>query len=443
MPPQTRYAANGEIQIAYQVVERGSPSVDLVYVPNRLNQIEHLWADPGVTRYLERLASFARLIIYDRRGTGLSDRMVFPPTLEDEMGDILAVMDAAGSERAALIVMTEGGPTAAFFAATYPDRVSALILYAAMVAHTRHEDIDWAWTEEERLAMFRDVTATWGEATRVDEIAPSMAGDPRFRAWYGGFQRLAHGPGDALRMLQHSSRIDVREVLPTIRVPTLVIRRRDEDVIDPRHAHYLAEHIPGAKLVEVPGRDLIPSIGDDGELVDEIEEFLTGARAAHEPDRVLATVLFSDIVDSTRRAAEVGDRRWRETLETLQGVVLNELSRFRGRAIKALGDGFLATFDGPARGIRCAAALRDAAHPLGLEIRSGLHTGEVEVMGDDVGGLAVHICARVCSSAQPGEVLVSGTVRDLVVGSGIEFADRGEHQLKGVPGEWRLFAVAA
>ena len=439
MEPETRYARSGDVHIAYQVI--GDGPIDLVYIPTWVSQVEHYWDEPRVARYFRRIASFSRLIMFDRRGTGLSDPVVGAATLEEQMDDVVAVMDAAGSERAGLFAQFEAGAMAALFAATHPERTTALMLYEATPRGSWAPDYEWALSKEEREERLTH-GFTWGNGAMLALIAPSSGGDERFRTWFARLERLAASPGTAAALLRMQGEMDVRSVLPLIQVPTLVMHREADPYIDVRHSRYLAEHIPGARYVALPGNEALTFANGADALLDEVEEFLTGARPAPDPDRILATVMFSDIVGSTRRAAELGDRRWRDLLESIEGTVMSELSRFRGRAVKTMGDGFLSTFDGPARGIRCATAIREAARTYDLEVRSGLHTGEIEVMGDDVGGLAVHIGARVGAIAAPGEVLVSGTVKDLVVGSGITFEDRGVRELKGVPGEWRLFAVA-
>ncbi len=437
MAPETRYARSGDLHIAYQVIGEGA--IDLVYVPTWISQVEHYWEEPGVAWYFERLASFARLIMFDRRGSGLSDPVPRAPTLEEQMDDVVAVMDAAGSERAALFAQLEGGAMAALFAATHPERTTALVLYEAMPRMSWAPDYDWALRPEERSVQLSE---TWGDGSRLLGLAPKSAANPRLRAWFARLERLAASPGTAAKLSMMNAEVDVRAVLPSINVPTLVLHRADDNFVDARHSRYLAEHIPGARYVELPGEEAITFGAETRPLLEEIEEFLTGQRRPADSERILATVMFSDIVDSTRRAAELGDRRWREELDAIERVVSRELSRFRGRAVKAMGDGFLATFDGPARAIRCALALQAGAREqFGLEIRSGLHTGEIELMGNDVGGIAVHIAARVLACAAPGEVLASGTVKDLVVGSGLRFEDRGERELRGVPGVWRLWAV--
>jgi class 3 adenylate cyclase len=440
MAPQTRYLLSGDHHIAYQVVGEGP--IDLVYVPSWISQIEHYWDEPTVASHFRRLASFSRLITFDRRGTGLSDPVERPPTLEEQMDDVVAVMDAAGSELAAVYAQLEGGAMAALFAATHPERTGALVLYSAMPRMSWAPDYPWAMRREERERYI--ASAQWGDGARILAMAPGAAANPRLCAWFARLERLAASPGTAAKFMRMNAEVDVRAVLPAIQAPTLVLHREQDQVIDIRHARYLAEHIPGARYRELPGEEAL-SFGPAADvLLDEIEEFLTGARKAPERDRILATVMFCDIADSTRTAAELGDRRWRELLQSLRGTIGDELERFRGRAIKTMGDGFLSTFDGPARAIRCAQAIERSASSYGVQVRSGLHTGEIELLdGGDVGGIAVHIAARVMAKAGPGEVLVSGTVKDLVVGSGIEFEDRGEQELRGVPGAWRLWAAAA
>ena len=438
--PETRYTTVGGLRVAYGVTGTGPP--DLVFVPDWLNNVELAWDIPAAARYLERLASFSRLIAFDKRGTGLSDPVALDalPTLEDWMEDVRAVSDAAGAERPALIGFGGAGPMCMLYAATHPDRVSALVLHQTCARARRAPDHPIGLPEPVADA-FEFVRDRWGTPEWFDLVAPSTASDPSLRATMARIQRLAASPGSALAMMRMVVDVDVRSVLPTISVPTLVISRRDDTVMPVTQARYLAEHIPGARLVEVPGRDYLYHVGDTRPVLDEVQEFLTGVREQAVPDRVLLTVLFTDIGDSTRLATELGDRAWRDLLESHHAAVRRQLERFRGREIDTAGDGFFATFDGPARGIRCAQAVVDAVRPLGLSVRAGLHTGECEVIGDDVGGVAVHVGARVSAAAQPGEVLVSGTVRDLVAGSGIPFTDRGRHPLKGLPGLWELCAV--
>jgi class 3 adenylate cyclase len=440
LEPETRYARNGDVHLAYQVTGEGP--LDLLYVPSWVNQVEHMWDHPRVAAMLEGLAAFSRLIMFDRRGTGMSDPLGSDVTLEEQMDDVAAVLDAAGSRSTALMAQLEAAAMAMLFAATRPDRARALVLYAPVVRSTAAPGYDWPPTAEQRAINVQAFVEGWGDGRRLDALAPTAAGDPTFRRWFAKLERLATSPGEALRQQELVGRVDVRDVLPSIQAPTLVLRREHDPLFDVRHSRYVAEHIPGARFVELPGVDNLITAGDTGATLAEIEEFLTGARRAPETDRILATVLFTDIVDSTGHAARLGDEGWRRLLARHDEAVRDEVERGRGRAVKSLGDGWLATFDGPARGIRAALAVRDRLRRLGLEVRAGLHTGECDVVGDDVGGMAVHIGARVGALAGPGEVLVSGTVRDLVVGSELHFADRGEHELRGVPGPWRLYAVA-
>jgi class 3 adenylate cyclase len=435
-----RYAKSGDLHIAY-IVEGDGP-IDLMWIPPWISQVEYLWSERSLARFMYRITSFARLITFDRRGSGLSDPFFGAPTLEEQMDDLLAVMDAAGSERVAIVGTLEGGPMAIMFAATHPERVSALVLYATFARATWAPGYEFAWPAELRDEHMEELVEHWGEGRTPAGVAPSEAGDPAFMEWAGRLERLAASPSTIRRIVDLIGRFDVRDVLPTIRVPTLVMHRRDDAFIKSEHSRYIAAHIPGARYVELEGSDNMFSLGDSEALIGEIEEHLTGVRHVHEPDRMLATVLFTDICDSTRRAAEMGDSGWRTLLERHDALFRHALDRHRGREVKRTGDGFLATFDGPARAIRCAASVAEAMSSLGIEVRAGLHTGELEVMDNDLGGLAVHIAARVLDRASPSEVLVSGTVKDLVVGSGIEFDDRGAHELRGVPGEWRLYAVS-
>lgn len=439
-PTTTRYAQSGGVSIAYQVVGEGG--LDLVLVPGWISHVEFMWEQPLVARFLSRLASFSRLIIFDKRGTGLSDRVAELPTLEQRMDDVRAVMDASGSEGAALLGMSEGGPMSALFAATYPDRTSALVLYGAMAKTIWSEDHPFGADPEVVRHSREGIEHYWGTGISSEVFAPSVADDERFRDWWARFERQGASPGAMRALFEMYAEIDVRHVLPAIRVPTLVLHRRGDRAVNWRASRYIADRVPGARFVLLPGIDHFSPAGDADALLDEIEEFLTGARHGPEIDRVLATVMFTDIVESTRRAAELGDRRWRDLLDAHHRLVRRELERYRGREVKTMGDGFLATFDGPARGIRCGSAICEGVRTLGIDVRTGLHTGECELIGGDVGGIAVHIAARVAAEAGPGEVLVSSTVKDLVAGSGIRFAERGTHRLKGVPDEWRLFAVA-
>jgi len=437
--PETQYTKSGDLNIAYQVVGEGP--LDLVYVPGWISNIELMWEEPAHARLLRRLASFSRLILFDKRGTGLSDPVPLDrlPTLEQRMDDVRAVMDAAGSERAAIFGSSEGGLMSVLFAATYPERTRALIALAIYAKRLWSPDYPWAPTPEARAAEIELIERTWGGEMDISNLAPSA--DEAFKRRAVAYLRRSASPGAAVALLRMNSQIDVRDVLPTIRVPTLVLQRVGDRDVNVEEGRWIAAQIPGAKYVELPGDEHLIWAGDVEGVVDEVEEFLTGSRPVHEADRVLATVLFTDIVGSTERAHELGDRRWRELLEQHHGVVRRALERFQGREVDTAGDGFLATFDGPARAIRCARAIADGLRDVGLEVRAGLHTGECELLGDKVTGVAVHTGARVASLAQPGEVLVSSTVKDLVAGSGIEFEDRGVHELKGVPGDWRLYAV--
>ena len=435
--PETHYAKSGDVNIAYQVV--GGGPLDLVLVPGLVSHLESDWDEPRSAHFLERLASFSRLIRFDKRGTGLSDRPAGLPDLETRMDDVRAVMDAVGSERAALFGYSEGGPMCCLFAATYPDRTTALVLYGTY-AHRSEPDDDYPWaaTWEQRQAYADEVESTWGLESDLGTMAPNA--DAALTAWWRTRARASASPGAARALILMNSRIDVRSILPSIRLPTLVLHRQGDRDSRPEEGQYIADRIPDARFVELTREDHLPWIDAD-QILDEVEEFLTGVRHGPTPDRVLATVLVTDIVGSSERAADLGDRRWRDLLEAHHALVRRELARWRGQEVDTAGDGFLATFDGPARAIRCACAIRDGLHALGLEIRAGLHTGECELIGGKLGGIAVHTGARVAAEARSGEVLVSGTVRDLIAGSGIELEDRGVHALKGIPGNWPLLAV--
>jgi class 3 adenylate cyclase len=438
MPPDTRYAKSGDVNIAYQVVGEGP--FDLVYVPGWISNIELMWEEPAHAHLLQRLAAFSRLILFDKRGTGLSDPVSLDrlPTLEQRMDDLRAVMDAAGSERAALFGSSEGGLMSVLFAATYPERTRALVTLAIYAKRLWSADYPWAPTPEAREAEIEWIERTWGDEMDISSLAPTA--DEAFKRRAVTYLRRSASPGAAVALLRMNSQIDVREVLPTIQVPTLVLQRVDDRDVNVEEGRWIAQQIPGAKYVELLGDEHLIWAGDVDAVVDEVEEFLTGTRPVHDTDRVLATVLFTDIVASTERAAELGDRQWGSLLEQHHALVRRGLERFRGREVDTAGDGFLATFDGPARAIRCACAVRDSLRSLDLEIRAGLHTGECELVGDKVGGIAVHTAARVVAAAGPSQVLVSSTVKDLVSGSGIRFEDRGEFELKGV-GAWRLYSV--
>jgi class 3 adenylate cyclase len=434
---KTRYAKSGDVHIAYRVF--GDGPRDIVIVPGLVSHLEQMWEIPPNDYVLERLTSFARVIAFDKRGQGLSDRVSGVQTLEERIDDVRAVMDAAGSERAALYGMSEGGPMSLMFAASHPDRITALILYGTFAAPRATPG---AATDEQFELGLKQMEAHWGEGWGVRFFAPSRLKDDAFIQSFGRLERASASPGSVLAQLRMNHEIDVRHLLPSIRVPTLILHCVGDSIVPVESGRYIAQHIPGAKYVELPGRDHIAVDREvQDRILDAVEEFLTGMRHRPEPDRVLATVMFTDIVGSTERAAELGDRRWRELLSQYYRVVRRDLAAFRGREVNTSGDGVLATFDGPARAIRCACSIRDGVRALGLQVRTGLHTGECELIGDDVGGIAVHIGARVATTAGPEEVLVSSTVKDLVAGSGLQFADRGMHNLKGVPGEWRLFVV--
>jgi class 3 adenylate cyclase/pimeloyl-ACP methyl ester carboxylesterase len=438
MTPTTRYARSGESSIAYQVVGEGP--LDQVFLPGWISQVEQLWEEPALRRFLERLASFSRLILFDRRGTGLSDRV-----LEQEVRDVLAVLDAAGSERAALLTYSDGGPLGVQLAADHPERVGALIMYASVARTAWAPDYDWAMTTGQREELIERNVATWGSTNSptLARLAPSMAEDPALAAWLSRMQRLAASPGGVRAISRAVGKLDVRDALARVSVPTLIMHRPEELTWDVRHSRYLARHIPNARYVELGGIDSFPFVGDSDAIVEEIEEFLTGGRTAGELVRALLTVMFTDIVDATAHAATLGDGRWRDLLARHEEAVRKDLARFGGHEVKTVGDGFLATFEGPpSRALRCALAITAATHELGIAVRIGMHTGECELIGEDVGGMAVHIASRVSGLAAPGEVLVSGTVFGTVVGGPFSFEDRDFHELKGVPGRWPLFALS-
>ena len=428
------------MHVAYQVFGEGD--LDLVLVTGFVTHIELIWEHEPAARLLQSLGSFARVIQFDRRGAGLSDPVATAPTLEERMDDVRAVMDAAGSERAALVGVSEGVPMSIMFAATYPERVQSMVLIGGMARSTYADDYPWPLPVEALMESAGEfVLPYWGQGTMVEVVAPSQAEDPEARAWFARIERATASPGMLASLAQMFLDIDVRDVVPTVHVPTLVLHRRHDRLVNVRNGRWLAEHLPDARLVELPGSDHSLLYEEPESALGEVEEFLTGTRSTPAPQRMLATVLFTDIVDSTKTATELGDRRWREVLEGHQRAVRDALAHFDGREVKSTGDGFLATFDGPARGIHCARAILDSSDPLGIRVRAGLHTGECEVMGDDIGGIAVHIAARVSAYAGAGEVLVSRTVKDLVAGSGIVFTDRGTHELKGVPDVWQLYAA--
>lgn len=435
MQPETHYARSGAVHIAYQVL--GGGPHDLVFVPGFISNIDHYWSEPTIAHFLTRLAQFSRVILFDKRGTGLSDRVGSLPTLEERMDDVRAVMDAAGSKRAAIFGVSEGGAMSLLFAATYPERCSALALYGAYPHF-----FSYVLPQDRFEAFIARIDEHWGTGASLTAFAPSKVGDARFTAWWAGFERLGASPSAVIALMRMNTEIDVRQVLPAIRTPTLVIHRVDDTRVNVEGGRSIANGIAGARYLELPGRDHLLWAGDVDVVADSIEELVTGSSSKGDVDRVLTTILFTDIVDSTGRLTEVGDHAWKELIEQHDHAVRQQLTRYQGREVKTLGDGFLVTFDGPARAIRCAGAIIDAVRPLGLAIRSGVHTGEVEIKGSDIAGIAVNTAARVSSAAGPGEVLVSGTVRDLVAGSGIRFADFGPCSLKGIDDGVRLYRVS-
>ena len=440
---EVAFARSGAVDIAYRIV--GSGPIDLVYVQGAATHLDTLWELPAFRRFCERLGEFTRLILFDKRGMGMSERVPGGTPLDVRMDDIRAVLDAAGSDSAAIMGESEGGPLGMLFAAAHPERTRALILQGAEVRE--RTDDEWPWgenTAESFEASVARIPSRWGRGGGVSTVVPSLADDPSLpsiEAWWGKVQRNAATPGSWEAFARMAYEIDVREVVPTIRVPTLIIHEVGDRICHVENARWLATHLPGAKYVELPGSDHVPWFNPDATLA-EIREFLTGVREPEEPDRVLATVLFTDIVGSTERATRLGDARWRDLLESHNAILRAELARFRGREVDTAGDGFLAVFDGPARAIRAALACVEAVRPLGLEIRAGVHTGEIEqIPGGDIRGITVHVGARIAAAAGAGEVLVSSAVRDLVAGSGFSFVDRGSHQLKGVDEERRLYAA--
>ena len=438
---ETRYVLSGDTHIAYQVVGQGP--LDLVYVPGWVSHVELCWEEPTYARFLNQLTSFARLIMFDKRGTGLSDRVRDDqlPTLEERMDDLHVVMEAAGSESAALVGFSEGGNLSALFAATYPEQTTALVMYGTFAKRIWSQDYPWAPTPEARQKEYEFIEREWGNLMDLDHYIPSMVGDDAFAQRLATYCRRSASPGAAVTLLRMNTQIDITNILPTIHVPTLVIHRTGDRDSNVEEGRWLADRIPGAQFKELPGDDHFPWVGDQDAIISEIQEFLTGVRPVSEETRVLATIMFTDIVGSTQAAQKVGDQAWKSILDRHDRICEDSVHRFRGRLVKQTGDGVLATFDGPGRGIACAKEILDRVRELGLEIRSGLHTGECEIRGEDTAGVAVHLAARVSALAAPGELLVSRTVRDLVAGSGIKFEDRGTHELRGFSEEWHLFAV--
>ena len=439
-PPETMYARSGDVNIAYQVI--GDAPLDLVFVMGWVSHLEYFWREPSFARFLLRLASFSRLILFDKRGTGLSDRVPINqlPTLEQRMDDVRAVMDAVGSERAALIGVSEGGPMCSLFAATYPEKTLALVMIGTYAKRIRDAEYPWGPTPEQREQFFEVMREQWGGPVGIDERAPSVASDPEFRDWWATYLRMGASPGAAVALTQMNAEIDVRNVLPSIRVPSLVIHRSDDQCLKVEEGRFVAQRIPGAKFVELPGNDHLPFVGDQEAILDEVEEFLTGVRHPIEPDTVLATVLVARLVGIKERVQNLGPERWAEWWRRLHAHITKEIEWFRGREVDILENRLLAIFDGPARAIRCATAITEYTSRLGVQTCTGLHTGECEIVEGQVAGAATQMCVCVANEAEPGEVLVSSTVKDLVAGSGISFEDRGVHNLVGC-GESRLFGV--
>jgi class 3 adenylate cyclase len=436
-PPRTRYAKSGQVHVAYQVF--GGGPVDLVMAPGFVSHIENYWTEPRYARWLERLGQGCRVVLFDKRGTGLSDRVPALPAMDERMDDVRAVMDAVGLDKAAIFGISEGGSLAAFFAACHPEKCSALVLYGAFARFT-----DWIPTEEDLQKLLDYIDSDWGSGESLPLFAPTCAEDRMLKEWWGRFERLGANPGAAIALMRMNSQIDISHVMPSIRVPTLVLHRTDDTTINIHGGRELARLIPDAQLVEFPGRDHLQFVGDKSDaIVDEIHRFLVGSRPPTVSERTLATVLFTDIVGSTRQAEALGDRRWRDVVAAHDDIVRQELERFRGREIKSLGDGFLTTFDAPGRAVRCAVAIAEAVTGLGIEVRVGLHTGEVELSERDVHGIAVHIASRVVEEAGAGEVCVSRTVRDLVAGSGIRFRGLGPHRLAGFEEPMELYAAVS
>jgi len=439
MPPRTQYTKSGNVSIAYHV--SGDGPIDLVYAQGWITHLEYAWENPDYARFLMRLAMFSRFIRFDRRGMGLSDRDVESLTLEERVDDIRAVMDAVGSEKAALFGVSEGGYMSVMFAATHPERTAALVLCGCYAKGGWAPDYPWAKTHEQHEEWVAKLERDWGGAFELEQAAPSMAKDESARSWLGAYLRYSASLTAAKALSYQDHAVDVRDVLSAVRVPTLVLHRTGDRWYPLAESQYLADHIPGAKLIELPGEDHIPWWGDQERLVGEIQTFLTGARVIPSMDRVLLTVLVTDIVGSTEKAAAMGDLKWKGILQSHDAAVRRELKNFDGQEINTTGDGFILAFTGPSRAIQCAQAIRQELESLGLRMRAGLHTGECERRGSNLSGLAVNLASRICGKASPSNILVSSTVKDLVVGSGIAFSDEGRQSLKGIPGEWPLFSV--
>ena len=439
LPPRTLYTKSGDVTIAYQVL--GNGPTDLVYAPGWLSNVEYGWESPDFARFFKHLSSFCRLILFDKRGTGMSDREVGFPTLEQRTDDIRAVMDAVGSERATLFGVSEGGNMSALFAATYPERTSALILYGSGAKGSWAPDYPWRMNQEEIEDYLVKMERDWGLPFDLSDGAPSVADDEAAQKWFAAYLRFSASPRSAVMITRLNFSMDVRNVLPSVQVPTLVLCRQGDRWAKIEESRYLAEHIPGAKLVEFPGEDHLPWWGGQDEVVGEIQEFITGTRESASADRVLLTILMTDIVASTEKASSLGDRKWKELLQQHDATIRRQVTKFEGQEVNTTGDEFILAFTGPTKAIQCAKAIQRELRPLNLEARAGLHTGECERRGSDLSGIAVHIAARILASASESDIVVSNTVKDLVVGSGLEFVEHGIHSLKGVPGQWPLFGV--
>lgn len=441
MTPETKYTTSGSVNIAYQIFGQGD--VDLLVVPGWVSNIDTFWEEPSVVRFFERLADFTRVILFDKRGTGLSDRVTETPTLEERMDDVRAVLDAVGSDRAALLGYSEGGPMCALFSVTYPQRTRALIMIGSYPKMLASDDYLFGRSVAEHAEFLSRLRHEWGGPVGLDRRAPSRIHDSRFCRWWAKFLRTSASPSTALALSTMNAEIDIRHLLSSIQVPTLLIHAKGDRTIDVRASRFMAERIPNSRLVELDSDDHLPFADPADDILVEVEEFLTGTQAARSANRVVTTIMFTDIVGSTKLAAEMGDLRWRDLLEAHHSAVRHELAVYRGKEIKSTGDGFHAIFDGPARAIQCGCAIRRAVKPMGLTVRVGLHTGECEIRGDSIEGLAVHLAARVSGFANADQVVVSQTVKDLVAGSGLKFEDLGLQSFKGVPDAWRVYGVVS
>ena len=439
MIPETRYTKIGDINIAYQVVGNGAK--DLVLVPGWISNIDVFWEEPSMVRFLNKLASFSRLILFDKRGTGLSDRATDTPMLEERMEDVRAVMDAVGSEQATLLGYSEAGTMVALFAATYPERTSAIIMISSFARRIIADDYPWGATVAQYQAFIDDIQHSWGGPVGMDLRVPSRINDVQFKRWWAKLLRMGASPSTAAAITRMNIEIDVREILPSIKVPALIIHAKGDKAIILGHGRYLAENIPNSIFKVVDTEDHLPWVGAPGEILDAVEEFVTGIKSQSNIQRILSTLMFTDIVDSTRLAQSMGDKKWRDMLENHDTIVRHELSIYRGKEIDTAGDSFFASFDGPARALRCGQAVIQSLKANGIPVRVGIHTGECELRGENLAGIAVHIAARVGELAGSDEVLVSQTVKDLTVGADLEFESRGSHVLKGVPGNWQAYAA--